>query len=48
MTYRVIIQPPAGVEIERAYLRIAANAPETAARWFRAQRSMTTDEIKTP
>ncbi len=34
MTYQVIIQPPAGVEIERAYLRIAANAPETAARWY--------------
>ena len=34
MTYRVIIQPPAEVEIERAYLRIAADAPETAARWY--------------
>ncbi len=32
--YRVIIQPPAETEIEQAYLRIAADAPETAARWY--------------
>lgn len=34
MTYRVIVQPEAEREIERAYLRIAAEAPRTAARWF--------------
>ncbi len=34
MTFTVIVQPPAGVEIERAYLTIAAEAPETAARWY--------------
>ncbi len=33
-TYRVIIQPAAAAEIEHAYLRIAAEAPETAARWY--------------
>ena len=34
MTFRVTIQPAAEVEIEQAYLRIAAEAPETAARWY--------------
>ncbi len=34
MTFRVIVQPPAEDEIETAYLRIAADAPETAARWY--------------
>ncbi len=34
MTFTVIIQPPAEAEIERAYLTIAAEAPETAARWY--------------
>ena len=33
-THRVIIQPSAEAEIEQAYLRIAAEAPETAARWY--------------
>ncbi len=33
-TYRVIIQPAAATEIEQAYLRIAADAPETATRWY--------------
>lgn len=33
-TYRVIIQPPVETEIEQAYLRIAEEAPETAARWY--------------
>ncbi len=32
--YRVIIQPSAEAEIEQAYLRIAREAPETAARWY--------------
>lgn len=34
MTYRVVIQPSAGVEIEQAYLRIALDAPDTATRWY--------------
>lgn len=34
MTFRVIIQPTAEVEIEQTYLWIAARAPETAARWY--------------
>ena len=34
MTYRVIIQPSAETEIENAYLTIAADAPEAAARWY--------------
>ncbi len=34
MTYRVIIQPSAEAEMEQAYLRIAAEAPETAARCY--------------
>lgn len=34
MTYRVIVQPPAEAEIENAYLRIAPDAPEAAARWY--------------
>ncbi len=33
-SYRVIIQPAAATEIEQSYLRIAAEAPETAARWY--------------
>ncbi len=33
-TYRVVIQPPAETEIEQAYLRIAAEAPDTAVRWY--------------
>ena len=34
MTYRVIIQPAAGQEIEQAYIKIAAEAPVAAARWY--------------
>ncbi len=34
MTFQVIVQPPAEIEIEQAYLRIAAEVPETAAHWY--------------
>jgi plasmid stabilization system protein ParE len=34
MIYRVVIQPPAQADIEATYLRIAAEAPETAVRWY--------------
>ncbi len=34
MTYEVIIEPPAEIEIEQAYLKIAADAPMAAARWY--------------
>jgi toxin ParE1/3/4 len=32
--YRVIIQPPAVVEMDNAYLWIAERAPDSATKWF--------------
>ena len=34
MKYRVIVQPPALMDLEHAYLWAAARAPHTAARWY--------------
>ena len=34
MKHRVFVQPAAAAEIERAYLRISEEAPETATRWY--------------
>ncbi len=34
MTYHVIIQPPAAVEMDKAYLWIVKHAPESATKWF--------------
>jgi plasmid stabilization system protein ParE len=32
--YRVIIQPPAGADMDKAYLWIFEHAPESATKWF--------------
>lgn len=34
MTYHVIIQPQAEADLDAAYLRMRARAPQAAARWF--------------
>lgn len=34
MKYRVIIQPPASADMDKAYLWIAERAPESATKWF--------------
>ena len=34
MKYRVIIEPPAGAEMEKAFRWIAERAPQSAGKWF--------------
>jgi plasmid stabilization system protein ParE len=34
MTYRVMVEPRAEADLERAYLYAARHAPEAAARWY--------------
>jgi plasmid stabilization system protein ParE len=34
LKYRVIIEPPASAEMEKAFVWIAERAPESVAKWF--------------